>query len=78
MTFLVFLASSDSEVNKWTLNNAYLKGQLNIPEYEAPGNKLHNQCLLGCWDPSTIVYLKRHPLKNKAYLFVCKLVEGIL
>ena len=26
--------------------------------------------------PSTIVFLKRHPLKNEAYLFICKLVDG--
>jgi len=36
MTFLVSLASSDSEVNKWTLYDAHIKGQLNIPEYETP------------------------------------------
>ena len=25
---------------------------------------------------STIVLLNRHPLKNEAYLFICKLVDG--
>ena len=26
--------------------------------------------------PSIIVFLKRHPWKNEAYLFICKLVNG--
>ena len=41
-------------------------------------------CLIGLLDsfgaitkyPSTIVFLKQHPLKNETYLFWCKLVDG--
>ena len=37
-----------------------------------------SSCLFGATReyPSTIEFLKRHPLKNEACLFICKLVDG--